>query len=160
MADELTEELLLDIENAVALGAKTNAEIANTLGWSLGKFSDWKNGRRKDGANESNQIQSAIKRGKSRQRAVFLAKAENALLKKIEGYSVTETTEEEVTNKSGDIVKATTKTVTKHFQPDTTAIIFALVNSGEWHNTGFSNDEEEQPSEIIIGLSEENKDVE
>jgi hypothetical protein len=130
MSQQLTRELLIDIEQAVADGASTDKEIADAIGWNIDTFRDWKQGKRKDGANESTKIHDAIKKGQSRQRKHFLQIAEYALKKRITGYEYEETTEESGLTDKGSFTK--TKVVKKSIEPNVTSIIFALVNSGKW----------------------------
>jgi 16S rRNA U516 pseudouridylate synthase RsuA-like enzyme len=104
MANELTEDLLLDIEQAVADGATTDKEIAEGIGWAVGTFKTWKYGtQRINSEEESKQIKAAIEKGRSRQRKKFLCEAEHSLMELIKNRNMT-------------------------------AVIFALVNSGKWRS--------------------------
>ena len=138
--EQLTEDLLDDIEDAVARGATTNLEIASSLGWTERKFRGWKDGERKNGISESDQIRQAIKRGKKTQRGYILRKAKNSLVKMVEGYSYEETKIEDSN------LKGITKTVTtKYKEPNTTAVLFALVNNSDGEYKSINNI---QPEEI------------
>jgi hypothetical protein len=132
MANQLTEDLLIDIEQAVADGATTDKEISDAIGWNYETFKSWKLGKRKNGESESTQIYTAIKKGQSRQRKHFLQVAEYSLMKRIKGYNYKETTIEQGSTDKGDFEK--TKVVEKQVEPNITAIIFALVNSGKWQS--------------------------
>ncbi len=134
MAEQLTEELLIDIEEAVAQGASTNKEIADSIGWTEGKFRDWEDGRRKNGEEESTKIHQAIKRGQSRQRKNLLRIAENSLVKLVGGYQYQEVKEE-----ISDLKGTTTVTTTKYKEPNTTAVLFTLVNNGEGKYKSINN---------------------
>jgi hypothetical protein len=130
MADELTEYTLICLENAVAMGAETNAEMAESLGVTTSTFEKIKYGQRKDGESEKARIGDAIKRGKERRMDVFLAMAENSLKKLVNGYTYDEITVETEADGDGVITKTKKKTVTKYVQPNTTAVLFSAVNSG------------------------------
>jgi len=153
MANDLSEYTLICLENAVANGAKTNAEMAQALGWSESKFRNVKDGDRKNGVEESARISQAIKKGEERQSDVFLALAENSLKKLVAGFEYTEVTVEVSESEKGTFNK--TKTVKKYIKPDTAAVIFTLVNSGKWKNTGYTVESKEQPTELRIGFSDE-----
>lgn len=64
-----------------------------------------------------------VKEAEERRRASFAVYAEKSLLKKIQGYKLTDVTE--LVDKNGYTEKRTT---TKEVAPDTTAIIFALTS--------------------------------
>lgn len=151
MAEELTEYTLICLENAVAKGAETNAEMAEALGWSQSKFESIKHGKRVNGEEESTRTYEAIKRGKSRRKDVFLALAENSLRKLIAGYEYDEITTEVTETEKGAFTK--TKTVRKHIKPDTASVIYTLTDSGNWKN-GYS-ESKDQPHELKIGFSED-----
>jgi hypothetical protein len=150
--EHLSDSLLLDIENAVADGAVTTDEIAKAIGWGYSKFRTWRDGRRKDGAKESERIKVAIERGRQRQRKVFLSKAENALRRKIDGEDYDETTVTVQETKEGTF--RTIKKVNKRVPPDTGAIIFALCNSGKWQQPSKDiKPFDEKPNENILDIA-------
>ena len=136
MANELDQDLLDDIEQAVADGARTDQEIADGIGWNVSTFCDWKNGQlRKGGAEKSAKIRHAIKKGKGRQRKIFLKNAEYSLMKRVTGYSYDETTVEKIDDEKNGVTTTKEKTVVKKSEPNMTAIIFALVNnSSRWRS--------------------------
>lgn len=144
MADDITEHLLLCLENAVADGCSINAEMAKAIGWSESKFISVRYGKRVNGDDERTRTSNAIKKGEERRTENFLAIAENSLKKLLAGYEYEETSfVEEVSETKGTTTKTTkTKKVVK---PDTTAVIFTLVNSsnGKWKsiNSKESNDD-------------------
>lgn len=149
MADsDLTDYTLICLENAVANGAKTNAEMAQALGWSEAKFDNVKGGRRVNGEEEKQRIATAIRNGENRQMDVFLALAENSLRKLVAGYEYEETIEESGYNEKGEFSKK--KTTKKHIKPDTNAVMFTLVNSGKgrWRSLNSPVEREETQGKL------------
>lgn len=149
MADsDLTEYTLICLENAVANGAKTNAEMAEALGWTEDKFRNVKHGKRVNGDTEKTQIATAIRKGENRQMDVFLALAENSLKKLIVGYEYEEVTEESGYNEKGEFSKK--KTTKKHIKPDSNAVMFTLVNSGKgrWRSLNSPVEREETQGKL------------
>lgn len=106
---------LLRLE-AWARDGLTDEQIVGNMGIGYSTLQAWKS--------KYQDIQDSLKRGKE----VVDVQVENALLKRALGYEFIETTKEPVEGPDGDIVLVTTKTVTKHVQPDTTAQIFWLKN--------------------------------
>lgn len=91
---------------------------------------------------ENSEFSDAIKKAEAERMAFFVVEAKRSLVKKLQGYTVQEnhiTTvgsgKYDVNGKEIPRIKER-KTVDKHFQPDTAAIIFTLCN-GEpetWKN--------------------------
>lgn len=124
------DEIIIDIENAVANGAQNNRQIADAIGVNYRTFHNWV--YRKDTESQRKRrekVNNAIKRGLNRQRKNFRKVAENALLKSITGFYV----EEEITEikKVGDTETIQKKKIRKFVNPNVTAQIFALVNNSE-----------------------------
>lgn len=147
-ASGLTDYTLICLENAVANGAKTNAEMAQALGWSESKFRNIKDGDRKNGAEESARISQYIRNGENRQMDVFLALAENSLRKLVVGYEYEEVTEESGLNEKGEFSKK--KTTKKQIKPDANAVMFTLVNSGKgrWRSINSPVEREETQGKL------------
>ena len=102
----------LEPDNLVLLEAwardgLTDEQIAENMGISASTLYDWKN--------KYSDISESLKRGKE----VVDVLVENALFKRALGYEYKEVTKED---------GVTTKVVTKHMAPDTTAQIFWLKN--------------------------------
>ena len=127
--EQLTEELLIKIEEAVANGANTNREIADSLKWTEEKFRSWKHGKRKNGEEESTRISTAIKKGEARQKGSLLRLAETAIAKMLTGYH-----EEETKTEESDIKGKTVTTTRKYYAPNATIAMFTAVNcsDGKW----------------------------
>ena len=92
---------------AWARNGLTDEQIAENMGISCSTLYDWKN--------KYSDISESLKRGKE----VVDVLVENALFKRALGYEYKEVTKED---------GVTTKVVTKHMPPDTTAQIFWLKN--------------------------------
>ncbi len=117
----------------------TIAEICQRVGITHTTFHDW--------MNEHEEFAIAVRDAKEARMQFFVAEARKSLLKKIQGYTVQEkhtthvdTGKKEIdpeTGKKKSIIKIKEqKTVDKHFQPDTAAIIFTLTNGDPetWKN--------------------------
>ena len=91
-------------------------QIAKNLGIAYSTFKDYKN--------KHSAFSAALKKGKE----VVDFEVENALLKRALGYKYSEVTQEPVEVGEGITMLQTTKIVTKHALPDTTAQIFWLKN--------------------------------
>lgn len=112
----LTKEGLILIEGWARDGL-TDVQIAKKIGISKQTFYDWQK-RYPD-------FSDSLKKGKE----IVDRQVENALLKKVLGYSYKECTE--ITDAEGNV---STKIITKYVIPDTTAQIFWLKNRkpNEW----------------------------
>ena len=82
---EVTTELLHAIEDVTAAGAGSIREIAEFVGIPLGTFRNLVEGRRKNGHIEKGEIKRALKKGYARQIPRFVAEAETALSRKVNG---------------------------------------------------------------------------
>ncbi len=112
----------------------TVAEVCRLVKIAPSTYFDW--------INRFTEFSDNIKKAETARMAFFVAEAKKSLLKKIQGYTVQEkhvTTvgsgKLDVNGKEIPKIKEQ-KTVDKHFQPDTAAIIFTLCN-GEpdtWKN--------------------------
>ena len=129
--EQLTEELLINIEEAVANGADTNKQIADAIGFTESTFHKWRYGERKNGDEESERIGKAIKRGTNRQHKNLLRLAENALAKMVGGYH-----EEETKTEVSDTKGTTVTTTRKYYPPNATIAMFTAVNcsNGKWQS--------------------------
>jgi len=94
----------------------TDEQIAKKVGVAYSTFRDYKN--------KYSALSAALKKGKE----VVDFEVENALLKRALGYKYSEVTQEPVEVGEGITMLQTTKIVTKHAPPDTTAQIFWLKN--------------------------------
>ncbi|MDR2009940.1 MAG: hypothetical protein LBQ22_05615 [Bacteroidales bacterium] len=109
----------------------TVAEICRMVKIDRSTYFDW--------LNTKPDFSDAIKKAQETRTAFFVAEAKKSLLKKIQGYTVQEKHTTTVGSGKFDVngvekpkIKEQ-KTVDKHFQPDTAAIIFTLCN-GEPEN--------------------------
>jgi transposase-like protein len=112
----------------------TVAEICRMVKISRSTYFDW--------LNKFPDFSDAIKKAEEARTAFFVAEAKKSLLKKVQGYTVQEkhiTTvgsgKFDANGKEIPKIKEQ-KTVDKHFQPDTAAIIFTLCNGepANWKN--------------------------
>lgn len=108
----------------------TLGEVCKHAGISLSIFYYWKKNRP--------EFAQALEEAESERMQKFVAEAKKSLLKRIQGYEVTETKVVTVPM-DGDASKPMIKEQTtqkKHVAPDTTAIIFALTNGdpSRWKN--------------------------
>jgi hypothetical protein len=157
-AEQLTEDILNAIEDAVANGATTNKEIAKSLGWAYQKFINWKQGKRVDGENEKTKIDQAIKKGEKRQLKYFLKLAENTHPKLLTGYHEEETKTEVTKQKTkdgdegeGEIIYEKSTTTRKYYPPNPTIVMFTEVNAsnGKWKSI---NNKDDKSKNITINL--------
>ena len=70
---------------------------------------------------------------KAERMQMFVIEAKKSLLKKIQGYEVTETAVTTIPDKNGKPTIKEQKTIKKHIQADTAAIIFTLTNGDPEH---------------------------
>ena len=124
-----TPELVKRICGLVEKDTYTVSELCETVGISETTFYDWKV--------KFSEFSDAIKKAEERRLDNFVVEAKRSLLKKIQGYEVKETQIVSIpgVDEKGNpkqIIKEK-KTIKKHIQPDTTAIIFALTNLDPEH---------------------------
>lgn len=116
----------LEVIQGWARDGLTDEQIAHNMGISTTTLYDYKN--------KYPEFAKALKKGKE----VIDREVENALLKRALGYTYQETTQELVKNpETGEVELRSTKKVTKHVKPDTTAQIFWLKNRkpDQWRDT-------------------------
>lgn len=140
----------------------TIAEICQQVGISISTFYQWQE--------DHEDFRRAVEEAQDARMQFFVQEAKKSLIRKIQGYEVTETKVVTVPSKK-DGTKPTIKeqtTTKKHIQPDTAAIIFTLTNGdpANWKNrqtaevTGkdgkdlFSQKSDEELSEEIRKLQE------
>jgi len=153
---EVNEEFLSWVEDAVASGAENCREISDSIGVKYKTFRQIKYGKRKNGKEEKRRIETAIKKGKERQRRNIFRKAEYNLIKLIEGYNYEEI--DTVTTKSGDAIKdQKIRKVQKHVPPNITAINTALNNlsGGKYQNRGQLPNNEHSKGAFLKWLEEQ-----
>jgi len=119
-----SKDLVNRIVGLIESDSYTVAEICAIVGISKDTFHTW--------INTKPDFSDSIKRAKSVFDENLVAEARKSLMKKIKGYTVDETKTIYVDSKDKagtSTPKIKEKTITKkHYQPDTTAIIFALTN--------------------------------
>ena len=104
----------------------TIAEVCHHVGISISTFYQWQE--------EHEEFRQAIEEANEARMQFFVQEAKKSLLKKIQGYEVTETKVVTVPGKKKnekDNPKPTIKeqtTTKKHIAPDTAAVIFTLTN--------------------------------
>lgn len=124
---ELTEDLLHDIEDAVASGADTNRKIADALGWTEKTFENYLYGYGTRGKYKG-EFQGAIKKGKSRCRKTHLRLAENTLGQRLTFHEVEEVEQEKWVDGNG-VERQKMKKKKRVVPPSDMLIAFTLVNS-------------------------------
>lgn len=109
----------------------TIAEICRQVGITPKTYHQW--------VNDCPDFADAIEQAKAERMQAMVIEAKKSLMKKIQGYDVTETKVVTIPGKQKDekgnpkpIIKEQT-TTKKHIQPDTAAIIFTLTNGDPEH---------------------------
>lgn len=109
----------------------TIAEICRQVGITPKTYHQW--------VNDYPDFADAIEQAKAERMQAMVIEAKKSLIKKIQGYDVTETKVVTIPGKQKDekgnpkpIIKEQT-TTKKHIQPDTAAIIFTLTNGDPEH---------------------------
>lgn len=109
----------------------TIAEICRQVGITPKTYHQW--------VNDYPDFADAIEQAKAERMQAMVIEAKKSLMKKIQGYDVTETKVVTIPGKQKDekgnpkpIIKEQT-TTKKHIQPDTAAIIFTLTNGDPEH---------------------------
>ena len=103
----------------------TIAEICRQVGITPKTFHQWKE--------EHPEFGQMIVDAKDERMQFFVQEAKKSLLKKIQGYEVTETAVTTIPDKNGKPTIKEQKTTKKHIQADTAAIIFTLTNGDPEH---------------------------
>ena len=103
----------------------TIAEICRQVGITPKTFHQWKE--------EHPEFGQMIVDAKDERMQFFVQEAKKSLLKKIQGYEVTETAVTTIPDKNGKPTIKEQKTCKKHIQADTAAIIFTLTNGDPEH---------------------------
>ena len=141
--NDIDPQLLLDIEDAVAEGAKTNKEIAEALGWGESTFKYHRYGRTntKEYDKFKKPIEAAIKKGTERAKPALLRLTERSIAKMITGYTYpevhTETKRIPITRGRGKkrrtvyLVEEKEKTIIKRVLPNAMVVVFTAVNCGK-----------------------------
>ena len=129
----------------------TIAEVCQQVGISQATFHRWRD--------EYEEFATAIEEAHEARMQFFVQEAKKSLLKKIQGYEVTETKVVTVPTK-GDPSKPTIKEQTtqkKHIQPDTAAIIFTLANGDptRWRNRQTMEVVGKDGKELFKGMSDD-----
>lgn len=134
----------------------TIAEICQQVGISQATFHRWQE--------EHEDFALAIEEARESRMQYFVQEAKKSLLKKIQGYEVTETKVVTVPTK-GDPSKPAIKEQTtqkKHVAPDTAAVIFTLTNGDptRWRNRQTTEVTGKDGKDLFKTLSDEELDKE
>lgn len=138
----------------------TIAEVCQQVGISPATFHRWQE--------EHEDFALAIEEARESRMQFFVQEAKKSLLKKIQGYEVTETKVVTVPGKVKDekgnpkpIIKEQTNTK-KHIQADTAAIIFTLTNGDpdHWRNRQSTEVTGKDGKDLFKTLSDEELDKE
>ena len=103
----------------------TIAEICRQVGITPKTYHQW--------VNDYPEFADAVEQAKEERMQFFVIEAKKSLLKKIQGYDVTETHVTTVPDKDGNPKIKEQKNVRKHITADTAAIIFTLTNGNPEH---------------------------
>mgnify|MGYP000103453826 CR=1 FL=1 len=138
----------------------TIAEICQQVGISPATFHRWQE--------EHEDFAIAIEEARESRMQFFVQEAKKSLLKKIQGYEVTESKvvtipgkEKDANGKPKPIIKEQT-TTKKHIQPDTAAVIFTLTNGDptRWRNRQTTEVTGKDGKDLFKTLSDEDLDKE
>jgi len=123
-----SEKLTKKICKLIASDSYTIAEICKNVGISEAVFHLWKS--------EKLEFLDSIKKAEEDRYSLFASEARKSLLKKVRGYEAEEVKEIYVKDKDGKEILKERTNITKHYQPDTAAIIFTLTNRdpAKWQN--------------------------
>lgn len=103
----------------------TIAEICRQVGIAPRTYHSW--------IEDNPEFAKAVEDAKAERMQMFVIEAKKSLLKKIQGYEVTETAVTTIPDKNGKPTIKEQKTCKKHIQADTAAIIFTLTNGDPEH---------------------------
>lgn len=138
----------------------TTAEICQMVGITPKTYCQW--------INKKEKFKEAVEAAKDERMQKFVVEAKKSLLKKIQGYEVTETKVVTIPGKKKDargnplpIIKEQTNTK-KHVQPDTAAIIFTLTNGEpeQWRNRQYTEVTGKDGKDLFEKKSDEELDKE
>jgi transposase-like protein len=129
-------EIVDRIYELLSTDTYTIAEVCQIVGITEETFHKWKR--------EKTEFSECIRRAEAARNDFFVSEAKKSLLKKIQGYTVTEkhvtyvnSREKSKTGEEKDKPKVKEqKVIEKFFQPDTSAIVFTLTNRDpdNWKN--------------------------
>lgn len=154
-----TKKTVKRITDLIKKDSYTIPEICSMSGISESTYHCWK-------ANHV-EFSEAIEKAEEARTAYFVSEAKKSLLKKIQGYTVqekhvvmVESKEKDETGKTKPRIKEQ-KTVDKHFQPDTAAIIFTLCNADpvNWKNRQNNEVTGKDGKDLFTGLKDEELDA-
>ena len=138
----------------------TIAEICRQVGITPKTYHQW--------VNDYPDFADAIEQAKAERMQAMVIEAKKSLMKKIQGYDVTETKVVTIPGKQKDekgnpkpIIKEQT-TTKKHIQPDTAAIIFTLTNGDpeHWRNRQSTEGTGQDGKDLFASKTEEELDKE
>ncbi len=138
----------------------TIAEICRQVGITPKTYHQW--------VNDYPDFAEAIEDAKDERMQTMVIEAKKSLMKKIQGYDVTETkvvtipgTKKDENGNPKPIIKEQT-TSKKHIQPDTAAIIFALTNGDpeHWRNRQSNEITGKDGKDLFAGKTDEELDNE
>lgn len=138
----------------------TIAEVCRQVGISSKTYHQW--------VNDYPDFADAIEMARQERMQFFVQEAKKSLLKKIQGYEVTESKvvtipgkEKDANGKPKPIIKEQT-TTKKHIQADTAAIIFTLTNGDpdHWRNRQTTEVTGKDGKDLFKTLSDEDLDKE
>lgn len=131
------QELLLQIETAVARGADTNREIAECIGMTEKTFANYRYARSGEASYKpcAVAIEEAIKKGRRRRAERLLSLAEDAIARMITTEEYQEKTIEHRTRK-GEPPVVIERVTTRVRHPNPVLLMFVAVNAADALETG------------------------
>ena len=132
----------------------TIAEICRQVGITPKTYHQW--------VNDYPEFADAVEQAKEERMQFFVIEAKKSLLKKIQGYDVTETHVTTVPDKDGNPKIKEQKNVRKHITADTAAIIFTLTNGDpeHWRNRQSTEVTDKDGKELFANKTDEELDRE
>jgi hypothetical protein len=124
----------------IRLDTFTLKEVCDSAGISRQTYFDWKK--------KYPEFAERVEQAEADRDVKFVTEARKSLLKKLTGYDVQEEKTVYVTDKDGKPVIKEQTITTRHFQPDTAAIIFTLCNKDNWTNK--YRDKEGKPEPCVL----------
>lgn len=149
-----SKKMVESIVGLVKSDTYTINEICHQVGIGLRTYHGW--------IEEHPDFAQAIEEAKAERVQMFVIEAKKSLLKKIQGYDVTETSVTTIPNKNGEPKIKEQKTVKKHIHPDTAAIIFTLTNGDpeHWKNRQATEVTGKDGKDLFANKTEEELDKE
>lgn len=152
MAQRYNQDIVRRITDMIREDTYSQREICLAVGLDETTFGRWKK--------KHEDFVEAIKKAEDDRMSKLVTEARKSLMKKVTGYEVKEHKTKTVPDKHGKPVVKEQTNVTKHIEPDTTAIIFVLTNGDPDHFRNKFTQELTGPdgSDLFKGKTDEDLD--